>query len=122
MVRAGTPKVSRRTEDSRGQRSYLASVGPSAGSRNRAAERELEVLRSYRERIEELERDKETLLESYVDMAPEALESLAPEERHQIYKMLRLQVLADADGRSEVTGALMTAPEVCRSGAAPQRS
>ncbi len=69
------------------------------------AERELEVLRSRRERIEELERDKEVLLESYVGMAPEALDSLLPEERHQVYKMLRLEVVAHVDSTLEVSGA-----------------
>jgi hypothetical protein len=52
-------------------------------------------------------------------MVPEALESLAPDERHQIYKMLRLQVLAGADGGIEVTGALGATPVVCHSEAAP---
>lgn len=30
-------------------------------------------------------------------MAPEALDSLTPEERHQLYKILRLRVTADED-------------------------
>ena len=70
----------------------------------KTAERELEVLRTCRERIEELEWYKETLLESYASMAPEALDSLLPEERHQVYKMLRLRVIAHLDGRLEVSG------------------
>jgi hypothetical protein len=65
----------------------------------------LEVLRSRRERIEELERDKEALLESYTSMAPEALDSLLPEERHQVYKMLRLEVVAHVNSTLEVNGA-----------------
>jgi hypothetical protein len=68
------------------------------------AERELEALRTRRERIEELERDKEGLLESYAGMAPEALGSLLPEERHQVYKMLRLKVIAHVDHTLEVNG------------------
>ena len=82
----------------------------------RTAERELERLRSYRERIERLERDKDTLLESYVSMVPEALDSLTPEERHHIYKMLRLDVSVNADGEIEVAGDLMPNPEVCNIG------
>ncbi len=70
----------------------------------KTAERELEALRSRREHIEELERDKETLLESYAAMAPEALGSLLPEERHQVYKMLRLNVIAHVDRTLEVSG------------------
>ena len=48
------------------------------------AERELTALRGHRERVEELERDKEVLLDSYASLAPEALESLAPEERYRV--------------------------------------
>jgi hypothetical protein len=71
-----------------------------------AATQELESLRNRRERIQELERDRDALLEYYVGMAPEALGSLLPEERHQVYKMLRLKVAARMDGELEVTGAL----------------
>ena len=70
----------------------------------KTAERELETLRSRRERIEELERDKENLLESYAGMAQEALGSPLPEERHQVYKMLRLRVVAHVDRTLEVSG------------------
>jgi len=63
------------------------------------------VLRSRRERVEELVQDKEVLLESYVSMAPEALSSLSPEERHQVYQMLRLKVVAHIDSTLEVSGA-----------------
>jgi phage regulator Rha-like protein len=45
------------------------------------AERNLATLERRSEQIEQLERDKETLLESYADMAPDALNNLAPEER-----------------------------------------
>jgi hypothetical protein len=57
-------------------------------------------------RIEQLERDKETLLESYAGMAPDALESLAPEERRRDYKMLKLRVTAYPGARLEVGGVL----------------
>ena len=36
-------------------------------------------------------------MEHYVTMAPEALDSLTPEERHQLYEILRLRVTADED-------------------------
>jgi hypothetical protein len=39
----------------------------------------------------------EALLEHYAATAPEALGSLTPEERHQLYKILRLRVTADED-------------------------
>lgn len=83
--------------------------------------RELEVLRSHQERIEGLERDKDALLESYVGMVPQALDGLTPEERHQVYKMLRVEVVVDANGRVEVTGALRADPEVCNSRSARLR-
>jgi hypothetical protein len=38
-------------------------------------------------------------------MVPEALDGLTPEERHHIYKMMRLNVVMYADGLAEVTGA-----------------
>jgi hypothetical protein len=85
------------------------------------ATRELEVLRSRRERIEGLERDKDALLESYAGMVPQALDSLTPEERHQIYKMLRVQVTVGPNWRVEVTGALRADPEVCNPGSARRR-
>jgi hypothetical protein len=43
-------------------------------------------------------------LESYAGMVPEALDSLLPEERHQVYKMLRLKVIAHVDRTLEVSG------------------
>jgi site-specific DNA recombinase len=71
-----------------------------------AALRELEVVRSRKERVEALERDRDALLASYAGMVPEALDSLDPEERHRIYKMLRLKVATQPDGGVEVNGAL----------------
>jgi site-specific DNA recombinase len=66
--------------------------------------RELETLRSRQERIEQLEQDADTLLERYAGMIPETLDSLTSEERHRVYKMLRLRVVVCADGPTEVTG------------------
>jgi len=42
--------------------------------------------------IEQLEREKDVLLKHYAAITPEALDSLTPEERHQLYKMFRLGV------------------------------
>ena len=72
-----------------------------------AAERELESLRRKKECVERLEQDKETLLESYAKMAPEALDALSAKERHRLYRMLRLRVVANPDRSIEVTGALV---------------
>ena len=70
------------------------------------AERELRTITARRETLEKLERDKEALLEHYASMTPAALDALEPEERHQVYKMLRLTVEVCADGSLEVSGVL----------------
>jgi site-specific DNA recombinase len=77
----------------------------------RAAERELAILEDRRETMEQLERDKDLLLDHYAAMAPEALSSLTPEERHQVYKMLRLKVIAHLSGDVELAGDLVWLPD-----------
>src|SRR5215212_6940556 len=62
------------------------------------AERELEALRGYKERLEQMERDRDAVLEHYAALAPEALDSLSSEERHHLYKMLRLKVWVAKSG------------------------
>jgi site-specific DNA recombinase len=69
------------------------------------ARRELAALNARRELIEDLERDAETLLEHYASMVPDALDNLTPEERHRVYKMLRLNIIMYADGLIEIAGA-----------------
>lgn len=64
----------------------------------RVAEQELEALRQHNERVEEMERDRDAVLEHYTALAPEALDSLTPEERHHLYKMLRLKVFVAKGG------------------------
>jgi site-specific DNA recombinase len=76
------------------------------------AERELAILRKRREHIEQLERDKHALLEHYAGMASEALASLTPEERHRVYKMLRLKVIAHPEGGVELAGDLLCIPDL----------
>jgi hypothetical protein len=70
----------------------------------RMAERELDTLANRRENIEMLERDKDALLESLVAMTPEAIDGLAPEVRHRIYKMMKLRVFAHLNGGIEING------------------
>ena len=60
-------------------------------------------LSEHRERLQELERDKKTLLESYADMLPDALDGLTAEERNRIYRMLRLKVRASEDKSIEIS-------------------
>ncbi len=76
------------------------------------ARAELAILEESRQRLEELERDGEALMERYAGAVPEALENLTPEERHRVYRMLRLKVLAFPDFRLEANGVLGSAQEV----------
>jgi site-specific DNA recombinase len=70
----------------------------------KTAQREVEVLDKRREKIEELEHDCDALLESYASLVPEVLDALTPEERHRVYKMLRLRVILRPDAPVEVSG------------------
>lgn len=65
-------------------------------------ERKLGELRQHKQRVEEMERDRDSVLEHYVALAPDALDSLTSEERHQLYKMLRLKVLVAKSGDLEI--------------------
>ena len=78
------------------------------------ARRELATLEGRSERLRALERDRDTLLENYAEIMPEALDTLEPEERHRVYKMLRLRVVGFPDGTLEVTGALREELLVCK--------
>ena len=79
----------------------------------RVAERELEVLRNREERITELAADRNALLGSLTEIAPTALASLTPEERHQVYEILKLRVVAHPDEALEVSGAFGDGHAVC---------
>jgi site-specific DNA recombinase len=70
------------------------------------ARRELEAIEGCRARLRDLERNADALLEHYTAMVPEALDGLEPEERHRIYKMLRLAVRVRPSGILEVGGVL----------------
>jgi hypothetical protein len=63
----------------------------------KTAERELRAIEGRKDVLRQLEEDRDSLIEHYANMAPEALDSLTPEERHQLYKILRLRVMAAAD-------------------------
>ena len=76
------------------------------------AQRELEALAQRQQRIERLEEDSEQVMRSYAGMMPENLLTLEPKERHEIYRMLRLQVAAYPDGTLLASGALGEADHV----------
>lgn len=68
------------------------------------AERELQALRHRTERLETLRRNRDNLMESYASLAPEAIDALGSEERHQVYKMMGVKAHLQADGSMELVG------------------
>ncbi len=89
-----------------------ASLAELEETRN-TAERELAALRAQEEGVRVMERDRDAVLESLDAQAPEALDSLTPEERHQWYKLLRLRVGVRKDGTLVVSWAGAPAGAVC---------
>lgn len=88
----------------------LDELGRKLGELDRTSElagTELRNLQRRRARVDELERDRDALMESYAKMVPDALESLTGEERRRLYSMLRLEITPVSEGL-EVTGALST--------------
>jgi hypothetical protein len=65
---------------------------------------ELEAIRDCREGVAELERDRDDFVGTYAGSPPELLDGLGAEARHRIYRMLRLEVLAGADGNLTMSG------------------
>ena len=59
---------------------------------------ELDALAGRVERAEQLERDKEALLEQTAGVSPEDLDALSGNERNEVYRMLRLEVTPSGDG------------------------
>lgn len=66
-------------------------------TRQRVA-REIEAARNRAGELEQLERDKEELLEHYEAISPEALDNLTPEQRHRFYSLLGLKVHLPPEG------------------------
>ncbi len=76
----------------------------------RLAREEVERLKARRQMIEAAQRDMETLIDGYAETIPENLDTLTPEERHEIYRMLRLGVRLDNTGAVEIEG-MVSVPE-----------
>ena len=81
----------------------------------------MEALRAHRERVVELEADRDALLDSLVGIAPDALDSLAPDERHHVYKALKLRVVTHKDDSLELSGTFGESPVMCQSGTLRRR-
>lgn len=80
----------------------------------KAAKRELEALKGKRDRITELEQDRDALLDSLIQIGSEALDTLTPDEKHQLYRILRLEVVLREDRTPEVSGAFGEGLDVCK--------
>jgi hypothetical protein len=83
----------------------------------KTAEDELARIKAKADHVEQLERDREALLNHYARIVPEQLDTLEPEERNRVYKMLDLTVLAHENGNLELTWALGADP--CRDNEPP---
>jgi hypothetical protein len=81
----------------------------------KTAERELAALRSHEEYVLGLERDRDAMLDSLEAVAPEALDSLTPEQRNQWYRLLRLTAEVMKDGTLMVSWAGATGELLCNS-------
>jgi chromosome segregation ATPase len=79
------------------------------------AERELKTLQAHKVRVAELEMDHDALLDSLVDVAPDAMASLTAEERYHVYKTLKLRVVAYQDDSVEVSGTFGESLDMCQS-------
>jgi predicted nuclease with TOPRIM domain len=71
----------------------------------RHAEKELASLKDHQERVEQLEEDRDALIEEMAETVPDGLDNLTGEERNKVYRMLRLEVTPTPEGYS-ITGAL----------------
>jgi recombinase-like zinc beta ribbon protein len=76
------------------------------GNIRKTAERELTVLTDRQQRVEDLEHDRDSLLEDMSAMVPEALDSLTGEEKNRIYQMLRIEVTPTTEGYAVSGGSL----------------
>jgi hypothetical protein len=85
------------------------------------AETELENLAARRNRVEELEQDRDDLLSYLTSVVPEGLKELTGEERNRVYRMLRLEVRPSPEGY-EVMGAFSTSELPRRSPPGPSRA
>ena len=73
-----------------------------------AAEEELRALQRRTEHLAQPEHDSDSLLESYADLVPEAIDALETEERRRVYKIIGLEVRLASDGSFEVSGDVMS--------------
>jgi len=61
--------------------------------------------------LDELERDADDLVRQYAVIVPESLEVISPEEKHRIFKTLRMKVLVNVEGTVAVEIVFGKVPE-----------
>jgi site-specific DNA recombinase len=76
-------------------------------------ERALQATQRRAEHLEHLEQNRNVLLQEYAGAVPEVLDALAPEERHRVYRIMRLRVVLAPSGDLEISGDVMPT-SVCR--------
>ena len=60
------------------------------------------------EHLAQLERDRDSMLESYASLMPEATDTLGSEDRHRVYRMIGMEVHLASDGSFELSGEVMS--------------
>ena len=77
------------------------------------AQGELESISLHRQRLEELECSADGLVRQYAAVVPESLDAISPEDKHHIYKTLRMKVLVNIEGivAVETVSSTVTEPE-----------
>ena len=70
------------------------------------AEREIDALQEKEQRLDQMRRDKDDLLNDLVAMTPRLIDELPSEEKLRVYEMLGLRVTSEEDGTLEITGDL----------------
>jgi hypothetical protein len=83
----------------------------------KTAKEELARIAGRAARVDQLERDRDTVLNNYSRIVPQQLNALEPVERNRIYKMLDLTVLAHENGSLELKWAL--GADLCRDNEPP---
>jgi hypothetical protein len=73
----------------------------------KTAEQELRALEHRTEHLAQLERDRDSLVETYAGLLPEAIDALGSEERHRVYRMIGMEAHLAADGSLEISGDVM---------------
>jgi hypothetical protein len=87
--------------------STMTKLPAALDERRTVAESELEKLTHYQERIAELERESEALMELYSYQARERLDLYTLQDRHDAYRALGIKVIARPDGSTELTGSVL---------------